>query len=169
MNDYVDSDQNGMMLALEQAKLAVKAGEVPIGSILVSDRSVVAVGETRVARSGPVAHGENTMLQGLGNSLWSIKRPLVLYTNVEPCLMCYGACIEAGVDRIVYGIPAPMDGGLWAATGVIERGRATPEVSGGVLGDACMQLIHDYLKNSGDSPGAVYVRTLTNELVDETE
>ena len=104
-------DSQHMEDALKMARQAMLHGETPIGAVLVKDGIVIATGETGVARNGPASHGENSMIESLGHKIWELAPYSTVYTNLEPCIMCIGACINAGIRHIVYGMSAPDGGG----------------------------------------------------------
>jgi tRNA(adenine34) deaminase len=154
------SHEKWMREAIEAARQASKHGEVPIGAALVANGALVAVGETQVSRRGPVAHGENCMLLDLGSTVWGLARPLVLYTTLEPCVMCVGACINATVDLIVYGSDAPPDGGTWVLKGPGEAPTGALSVVANVLKGETDELLREYLRTSTNQGGRDYVNSL---------
>lgn len=149
-----------MKAAMEVARKAVEHGEIPVGCVLVVDGEIVASGETRVARGGPACHGENGMLESLGHGVWSIASRAVLYTNLEPCLMCLGACINAGITTIFYGRAATEDGGVRYLPGIVAAGGPVLHVVGPTISDEVDVMLRDYLATSQNAGGIEYVRTL---------
>lgn len=95
-----------MRMALEEAEAAGRAGELPIGAVLVIDEAVVARGRARhqEARS-QIRHAELNALLAGGEQLWRDYRRATLFTTVEPCPMCLGAVVMADVPHIVFGLP----------------------------------------------------------------
>ncbi len=152
-----------MKAAISAGRDAELHGEVPIGSVLVADEELIATGETMVARRGPVAHGENTLLEELGSRVWGLPHPLVLYSTLEPCMMCLGACINAGIDVVVYGTPASTDGGAWILR-IPEVSRKIPggtlTLIDGYLESETTALLRGYLDTSSNEGGTTYVRSL---------
>lgn len=106
-----------MELALEQARKAFDKGEFPVGCVIVQDEKVIASG----ARQGTtqdklvfseIDHAEIRALKCLENSHIQFEpEKLVLFSTMEPCLMCFGAIILAGIKKIVYAYEDPMGGG----------------------------------------------------------
>src|SRR5687768_15136887 len=91
-----------MNLALEEAEKAMQNGEIPVAAILVSDNQELERSQTLVARKGTLAaHAELFTLLNANGRIYSAKHPLVIYTTLEPCLMCLGAAMQVGVDQIV--------------------------------------------------------------------
>ena len=105
-----------MKKALDQAKKALDAGEFPVGCVLVHQNQILATG----AREGTVGnfpneidHAEMIALKRLANTdINTDKKKIVLFTTMEPCLMCLGALILSGISEIVYAYEDVMGGGL---------------------------------------------------------
>lgn len=110
-----DRDEAFMGAALGQAEKALEAGEFPVGCVIAAHPEIVASGGRR-ASSGPAAneidHAEITALKRLYESRYpGSRRELTMYVTMEPCLMCYGAALIAGIGRIVYAYEDVMGGG----------------------------------------------------------
>jgi tRNA(adenine34) deaminase len=103
-----------MHLALEQARLAGAAGEVPIGAVLVLEGALVARGfNCPIGAVDPTAHAEIVTLREAARALGNYRLTgATLYVTVEPCLMCVGALVHARVARVVFGAPEPKTGAL---------------------------------------------------------
>jgi tRNA(adenine34) deaminase len=101
-----------MKLALEEAEKADRLDEVPIGAALVLDGKLVARGHNRpITSHDPSAHAEIMALRSAGEWLRNYRMPgATLYVTLEPCLMCFGALIQARVERVVFGAPDPKVG-----------------------------------------------------------
>ena len=107
----VTGDDEMMALALQQARISLDAGGVPVGAILAADGQVVAAGHNeRVQRGDPVAHGEISCLRNAG------RRPsyldTTLYTTLSPCQMCTGAILLFQIPRVVVGEAQTFAGDL---------------------------------------------------------
>jgi tRNA(adenine34) deaminase len=99
------ADIAGMELALEQARLAARLGEVPVGAVVTLDGAVVASAHNEtVVRSDPTAHAELIAIQ---RALVATGRDRLgdatLYVTLEPCSQCAGAIVLAKVGRVVFG------------------------------------------------------------------
>ena len=94
-----------MKEALKEAEEAGRAGEYPIGAILVLDGEVIARGRARHGESkSQLRHAElNALLNG-GEKLWTEYKRAILFTTVEPCPMCLGAVVMADVPHIIYAL-----------------------------------------------------------------
>ena len=103
-----------MRLALDQARLAEAAGEVPIGAVVVVDGHVVGRGFNRpIGAVDPTAHAEVLALRAAAGTAGNYR--LVgadVYVTVEPCLMCVGALVLARVRTVVFGAREPKTGAL---------------------------------------------------------
>jgi tRNA(adenine34) deaminase len=94
-----------MRLALEEAQAAGKAGEYPIGAVVVIDGEVIARGRARHNEAhSQLSHAElNAMLVG-GERLWADYKRAMLVTTAEPCPMCLGAAVMADIPHIIFGL-----------------------------------------------------------------
>lgn len=103
-----------MDFALEEARAAAKAGEVPVGAVLVAEGKAVARAGNRVLALGdPTAHAEMLVLRA-GADLLGTERLLAcdLYVTLEPCAMCAGAIALARIRRLYYGADDPKGGAV---------------------------------------------------------
>jgi tRNA(adenine34) deaminase len=101
-----------MGLALEQARQAAAAGEVPVGAVVVKDGQVIATGRNApIASHDPTAHAEVVALREAARLLGNYRLDgCTLYVTLEPCAMCSGAMLHARVDRVVFGAADPRTG-----------------------------------------------------------
>ncbi|MFG6138556.1 MULTISPECIES: tRNA adenosine(34) deaminase TadA [Halomonas] len=107
------SDEFYMHRALEQARLAGEAGEVPVGAVVVdAEGEIVGRGyNAPVAGHDPSAHAEIRALRDAGARLGNYRLDgCTLFVTLEPCLMCTGAIIHARLARVVYGAAEPRTG-----------------------------------------------------------
>ena len=149
-----------MQAALDEARAGMKAGEVPIGSVLARfSGEIVARGHNRVKATGnAVAHAEMEALQA-AKHLGEIP-DLVLITTLEPCVMCFGAAMTAGVDTILYGLEAPSNGGVARCQPIQTPGARMPRVVGGLRRTQSRTLLAAWLKQH---PEAAFVRDLLEQ------
>ena len=101
-----------MRLALEQARQALAAGEVPVGAVVVRAGHVIASAHNeREALGDPTAHAEVLALRRAAQALGSRHlKGCTLYVTLEPCPMCAGAILMAGVDEVIFGAYDPRMG-----------------------------------------------------------
>ena len=93
-----------MRAAIDEARLGMSEGGIPIGSVLVHEGRIIGRGHNRRVQQGnPILHGEMDALQNAGRRRAKIYRESVIYTTLSPCAMCSGAILLYGVPRVVIG------------------------------------------------------------------
>ena len=93
-----------MTAAIDEAKISLKEGGIPIGSVLIHDNKIIGRGHNRRVQSGSVIlHGEMDALENAGRLSAKIYRESVLYTTLSPCSMCSGAVLLYRIPKIVIG------------------------------------------------------------------
>lgn len=150
-----------MRLALDEAEKAMSFGEIPVATILVSNGKEIGRGQTSVRRKDSiVAHGELFTLLEAKSKVWTAERPLVMYTTLEPCLMCLGASMQVGIDTIVYGMDAAPDGGTRFAADIRKAGQTVPKIVPHVLENESVSLMRRFLIQYPNSPAVSYVKAM---------
>ena len=143
-------DRQFMQQALDQAKLAAAAGEVPVGAVLVRDGQVISTGFNRpITNSDPSAHAEMMALRAAAQSESNYRLPgTTLYVTLEPCTMCAGAMLHARVERVVFGAPDPKTGAAGSVLNVFSEKQINhqTQVEGGIMGEECGQVLRDFFK-----------------------
>jgi len=105
-------DREFLAHAIEQARIGLAEGGVPIGAALVVDGEVVAVGRNRrVQQNSAIRHGETDALENAGRLPASVYRRAAMYTTLSPCDMCTGAILLYGIPRVVIGENRTFVGG----------------------------------------------------------
>jgi tRNA(adenine34) deaminase len=101
-----------MCEALQEAKLALQTGDVPVGAVVVVDGSIIGRGRNRrEALTDPTAHAEVLALRGAAQYLGSWKlTTATLYVTLEPCIMCVGAAVLSRIQCLVFGCWDPKAG-----------------------------------------------------------
>ncbi len=101
----VFSDEHFMKKALQEAKVAYEAGEIPVGAVVVCQNQIIARAHNQTELLNDVtAHAEMLALTAAANHLGSKYLPdCTLYVTLEPCVMCAGALYWSQVGRLVYG------------------------------------------------------------------
>jgi len=126
----------------------IEKHELPIGVILVAGDTVISESSTMTyTLNSPITHGDFVALQKAERKVYDKngKRPLVLYSTLEPHLLGFGAAIKCKVDKIVFGLPAYIDGGacyLKQMVGIQER---IPVTVGGVYEEKQYRLFKKFL------------------------
>ncbi|MEU1019203.1 tRNA adenosine(34) deaminase TadA [Streptomyces sp. NPDC005900] len=141
-----------MRLALAEAELAGRGGDVPVGAVVLSPdgTTVLAAGHNERELTGdPTAHAEVLALRraaaGLGQ--WRLTG-CTLVVTLEPCTMCAGALVQSRVDRVVYGARDEKAGAAGSLWDVVRDRRLNhrPEVIEGVLADECAARLTDFFR-----------------------
>ena len=143
-------DRQYMQQAIEQAQLAVLAGEVPVGAVLVRDGQVISKAFNKpITNHDPSAHAEMLALRQAADAEQNYRLPgTTLYVTLEPCTMCAGAMLHARVDRIVYGAPDPKTGAAGSVVDVFASKQINHQtsVNGGIMAEECGQLLKTFFK-----------------------
>ncbi|TFZ01012.1 tRNA adenosine(34) deaminase TadA [Ramlibacter henchirensis] len=130
-----------MREALAQAGLALAAGEVPVGAVVVQGDRVVGRGHNRpVAGHDPTAHAEIMALREAAAALGNYRLDgCELFVTLEPCAMCSGAMLHARLKRVVFGAPDPKTGAAGSVLNLFEERRLNhrTQSTGGVLAAEC--------------------------------
>jgi tRNA(adenine34) deaminase len=146
-----EADQRWMALALRQAVLAGRRGEVPVGAVVVRDGHVLGrAGNGSIGSHDPSGHAEVRALRAAGRRAASYRLPeAVLYVTVEPCAMCMGAALQARVARLVYGCPDPKAGaaGTLYDLGADRRLNHRIAVTSGVGAAEARALLQDFFRS----------------------
>jgi len=144
-----------MRLALEMARRARDAQEVPIGALLVQGNEALArAANAPISTVDPTAHAEILVLREAARRLGNYRLPgTTLYVTVEPCLMCVGALIHSRVGTVVYGAAEPKTGAIGSIldlSGVSSNHRF--DVVPGVLEEECGALMREFFRSRRPSP-----------------
>ncbi|HOG02686.1 MAG TPA: tRNA adenosine(34) deaminase TadA, partial [Accumulibacter sp.] len=122
--------------------------EVPVGALVVRDGVIVGRGfNSPIGEHDPTAHAEIAALRDAARNLRNYRLPgCELFVTLEPCAMCAGAVLQARIARLIYGARDPKTGvhGSVVDLFAVERLNHHTEVVGGVLAEACGQLLSDF-------------------------
>ncbi len=147
----ITTDKEWMTLAIQQAKLAEKIDEVPVGAVLVQDGQLIAQAHNQpINNNDPTAHAEIQLLRQAGKKLGNYRLPnTTLYVSLEPCTMCLGAMIHARIPRIVFGAYDEKTGVCGSCQDLSKSDcfNHTIEVEGGILADECRDLLQQFFKH----------------------
>jgi tRNA(adenine34) deaminase len=139
-----------MRAALDQARFALVAGEVPVGAVVVDGGTIIATGFNQpISAVDPTAHAEIVALRAAARAVGNYRLVgATLYVTVEPCMMCVGALSHARVAEVVYGAPEPRMGSLVSALQGLESAGLHHrfEVTAGVLEAECRELIQEFFR-----------------------
>jgi tRNA(adenine34) deaminase len=141
-------DVTFMRRALELARQAETAGEVPVGAVIVKDGAIVAEGWNHpIGAHDPTAHAEIVALRAAGAALGTYRLTgTTLYVTLEPCAMCASAMVHARVQRLVYAATDPRAGAAGSVFNIVQHPSLNHriECTGGVLADECGTLLRSF-------------------------
>ena len=144
----MDPDIAFMQEALQEARSAASAEEVPIGAVLVHNGQIIACSGNRTIRDcDPTAHAEIIVLREAARVLGNHRlADTTLYVTVEPCSMCAGAMIQARLPRLVYGANDPKGGAVRTCFQILSDPRLNHrvDVTPGVLAEECATVIQSF-------------------------
>lgn len=139
-----------MNLALAEARLAFEAGEIPVGAVLLdASGAVLATGRNaRISAADPTAHAEIIAIREAAVQTGDrLLHGCTLVVTLEPCVMCAGAILAAGVPRVVFGAWEEKTGAAGSVYDLLRDGRLphpVPEVVAGVRAEECARLLRDF-------------------------
>jgi tRNA(adenine34) deaminase len=144
------TDTEALSLALDEARSAAEAGEVPIGAIVVANGAVVGRGQNRVLRDlDPTAHAEIVAMREAARTLGNYRLPgCELFVTLEPCAMCAGAMIHARLDRLIYAAADPKAGAAGSVLEVLNHPQLNHQmnVTRGELAEASSELLRSFFR-----------------------
>jgi len=139
-----------MRMALERARQARQAGEVPVGAVVVRDGAVIGAGHNQpIAAHDPTAHAEIAALRDAARRVGNYRLTgATLYVTVEPCLMCVGAMVHARVGTLVFGAVEPKAGAVVSTQRAHEHPALNHRVAvvGSVLEEECRGIVQAFFK-----------------------
>jgi tRNA(adenine34) deaminase len=141
-----------MKAALDQARQAGEAGDVPVGALLLDESGAIVAADhnRREALNDPTAHAEMLVLSSRAREIesWRLVGHTLVVT-LEPCAMCAGASVLSRLDRIVFGAPDLKAGAVWSLYNIPQDRRLNHrlDVVDGILEEDCVSLLKDYFAN----------------------
>ncbi len=145
-----ETDAHWMRQALAAARDAGQRGEVPIGTcIVVGDTALAVAGNRTRTDNDPTAHAEMVALRTAAKEAGNYRlSDAVVYSTIEPCVMCAGALIQARVRRLVYGARDERAGAVESQFRVCDTDFLNHriEVGAGVLEDECRELMQAFFR-----------------------
>lgn len=143
-----ENDQKYMRVALDEAREAERAGEVPVGAVITLGGEVIARGSNRTLRDcDPTAHAEIVAMRAAARAVGNHRiLGSTLYVTIEPCAMCAGAIVQARIGRLVYGADDPKGGAVRTVFAVLNEPRLNHqmEIVPGVLAEECAGILQTF-------------------------
>ncbi|GMQ90084.1 MAG: tRNA adenosine(34) deaminase TadA [Gammaproteobacteria bacterium] len=150
VDDLRQADEAWMRRALELARRAAHAGEVPVGAVVVMNDELIAEGWNQpIGAHDPTAHAEVMALRVAAGRIENYRIPgSTLYVTLEPCAMCAGAIVHARVARVVFGATDPRSGAAGSVLDVLRSPTLNHQatVTGGVLAAECGQRLRSFFE-----------------------
>jgi len=139
-----------MSRALELARMAESAGEVPVGAVIVKDQQIIAEGwNCPIGTHDPTAHAEMIAMRAAAQALQTYRLlDTTLYVTLEPCAMCAGAMVHARIKRLVFGAWDPRAGASGTIFNITQHEALNHrlEVMGGVLAEECGAVLRRFFQ-----------------------
>jgi len=137
--------------ALDAARLALAAGEVPVGAVVVGEggRILSRAFNQPIGLHDPRGHAEVLALRHASAAAGNYRLPgVTLYVTIEPCIMCLGALLQARVARVVFGATDPKGGACVSLYRLPEEARFNHRlaVTGGVREAECRELLQEFFR-----------------------
>ncbi len=144
------TDAEALLLALNEARAAAAAGEVPVGAVVVQNGVVVGRGQNRVLRDlDPTAHAEIVAMREAALTLKNYRLTgCELFVTLEPCAMCAGAMIHARLDRLIYAAADPKAGAVGSVLEVLNHPSLNHKmvVNSGELAEESAELLRSFFR-----------------------
>jgi len=141
------NDEHWMSVALQEARAAAAAGDVPVGAVIVIDDRIVGLGRNRreVDRD-PTAHAEIVALRDAARELGQWRVEGALFVTQEPCPMCAGALVNARVARLVFGCSNPKAGAVTTLYQLVSDPRLNHriDVTAGIRAEECTAVLQQF-------------------------
>ena len=157
-------EERFMRLALDQARQAAEAGEVPVGAVIARGDTLIAKAHNQVELlKDPTAHAEIIAITQAAAALgdWRLL-DTVLYVTKEPCPMCAGAIVNARIPVVVWGMTDPRRGGAISLFSIFDSAALNhrPQFRTGFMEEACREVMLGFFRArradadpGGSSPG----------------
>ena len=146
----MNSDEQFMRAALEQAALAEIAGEVPIGAVIVCDGKIIGHGFNRnLLDHDPSAHAEMVALREAARAMQNHRLSgCAMFVTMEPCAMCAGALVHSRIARLVYGASDPKAGAVSSVLQVLNHPKLNHQmnVTSGVSAEECSEVVQSFFR-----------------------
>jgi len=134
--------------ALIEAKKALKKGEVPIGAVVVLEEDIIGRGYNQpITNNDPTAHAEIMALRNAAMNLKNYRlKDTLVYTTLEPCLMCAGALVHARIKKLIYSASDPKSGVIESNGNLMQSAFLNHKISyeGGILKEESSEILKNF-------------------------
>ena len=142
-------DKNSFMEeALIEAKKALKKGEVPVGAVVVLEEDIIGRGYNQpITKNDPTAHAEIMALREAARNLKNYRlKDTLVYTTLEPCLMCAGALVHARIKKLIYSASDPKSGVIESNGNLMRSAFLNHKISyeGGILKEDSSEILKNF-------------------------
>ncbi len=145
------NDTHWMQKALNLARKAEQAGEVPVGAVLVKDNQLISEGWNQpILNHDATSHAEIMAMRAAGKKLQNYRLvDCTMYVTLEPCSMCVGAMIHARIAKVVYGADEPRTGALGGAFDLLGANGHNHvfDVESGVMREESKRLLQNFFRS----------------------
>jgi len=150
------TDEYFMRQALREAREAAERGEVPVGAVAVTDKTIVARAGNQVEMlKDATAHAEMLAITQAANAIgdWRLDK-VTIYVTKEPCSMCAGAMVNAHVGKVVFAVPDPKYGACGSVLNLCTLPGALwqVETASGVLQAECLEVLREFFREARKRP-----------------
>ena len=146
----MQTDYDFMRVALEEAELAFKKDEVPVGAVVVSSGQIIARAHNApITRHDPSAHAEMLAMRQAAETNGNYRLTNAeLYVTLEPCIMCAGAIIQARLARVIFGTRDPKNGAVHSLYEILTDKRLNHQVvvTEGILKEECGEILSRFFR-----------------------
>ena len=151
----MSKDEKWMQIALNEANLAMKENEIPVGAVLVKNGKLIAQSHNQpIRKNDPTAHAEIQLLRKAGEQQKNYRLiGSTIYVTLEPCTMCFGAMVHARIERIVFGASDFKTGVCGSCINLNKENFFNHKISmtGGVLENESSELLKKFFKSRRDN------------------
>ena len=150
-NIFMRKDEKWMRIAIEEAKLAMKESEIPVGAVLVQNNKLIAQAHNQsINKNDPTAHAEIEVLRKAGEYKKNYRlNGSTLYVTLEPCAMCLGAMVHARIEKLVFGAFDPKTG-VCCSSDILTNANFFNHkivIEGGILEKKCSDALKNFFNS----------------------
>lgn len=145
-----NSDEYWMEFAMQEAEIAFRNDEVPVGAIIVKDNKIIASSHNATQKlNSSLAHAEKLTIETAQKKIGKWLYGCELFVTLEPCAMCAGMIILSRLDALIFGAHDPKNGATGSVYNILSdrRFNHNPEVRSGLLADRSSNLLKKFFRN----------------------